>query len=126
MLNTHTPAINLAVKDLPTARRFYEEILGFAPTGTPNERLVSYRSGHTPLYVYLSEFAGTNKATAATWPVGAELDQIVATLQAKAVTFEHYPNIPNGVIKDGIHEFGPHRIAWFKDPDGNILSITNG
>ncbi len=72
-----------------------------------------------------SEFAGTNKATAATWIVGKDLDAIVDTLQSRGVTFEHY-DFPGTARTGDIHEAGKMRVAWLKDPDGNILSLVNG
>jgi hypothetical protein len=41
------------------------------------------------------------------------------------VTFEHY-DMP-GVTREGdVHAAGNRKIAWFKDPDGNILCIVSG
>jgi hypothetical protein len=74
--------------------------------------------------VYESEFAGTNKATSATWGVGDELETIVQTLKKAGVKFEHY-DLP-GLRREGdIHVAGEFRAAWFKDPDGNILHINS-
>ncbi len=126
-LSDHNAAINLAVRDLAAARRFYEETLGLTPSDPSGPTLVAYRTGASTLLVYTSEFAGSNKATATTWSVGAELDSLVAALNAKGVTFEHYDNLPQLVREGDIHAVpnATHRIAWFKDPDGNILSLTN-
>jgi hypothetical protein len=56
--------------------------------------------------------------------VGAELDAIVRTLGGKGVVFEHY-DLP-GLTREGdIHVAGPMKVAWFKDPDGNIHSLMN-
>ena len=49
----------------------------------------------------------------------------IAGLQDKGVRFEHY-DMP-GMTRDGdIHRCGDRRVAWFKDPDGNILSLVSG
>jgi hypothetical protein len=67
--------------------------------------------------VYKSEFAGTNKATSATWGV-------VKNLKREGVAFEHC-DLP-GVARQGdVHISGDFKAAWFKDPDGNILHINN-
>jgi len=124
MLAAHNAAINLAVKDIAAARRFYEGVLGFTPQGTTGPGLVAYTTGASKLLVYVSENAGTNKATACTWSVGDELPSLVAALKAKGVPFEHYP-LPNVTMEGDLHVFGTHKIAWFKDPDGNILSLIN-
>jgi hypothetical protein len=84
---------------------------------------VLYRSGDAVVLVYESEYAGTNKGTAATWAVGGDFDTIVEQLQQKGVTFEHYDNLP-GTTRDGdIHRFGEMRAVWFKDPAGNVLNV---
>jgi hypothetical protein len=41
------------------------------------------------------------------------------------VTFEHYDDMP-GLTRDGdIHRAGDFRVAWWKDPSGNILSVQS-
>ena len=85
----------------------------------------AYRSGSSTLMVYESQFAGTNRATAATWLVGSELESLIQSLKAKGVKFEHY-DLPDTRREGDIHVSGKVRVAWFKDPDGNILSIANG
>ena len=74
--------------------------------------------------MYESQFAGTNKATAATWMVGDEIESIVKTLKSKGVPFEHY-DMPNMKRQGDIHVAGNMKVAWFKDPDGNILNVVN-
>lgn len=125
MLRDKDAVTNLAVRDLPVARRFYEGTLGLEPIGTEGEELVAYRSGATKLFVYRSKEAGTNRATALTWEVGDELDEIVRTLESKGVSFEHY-DMPGMKLEGDVHSGYGMRIAWFKDPDGNILSVVSG
>ena len=124
MLTDKDVAANVAVKDLKAARRFYEQVLGLQLAGNEGEHLVAYRSGRAMLLVYQSQFAGTNKATAATWTVGAELDSLVRDLKAKGVRFEHY-DLPDMKREGDVHVAGDMKAAWFKDPDGNILNVVN-
>jgi hypothetical protein len=56
--------------------------------------------------------------------VGDRLDQIVQALRAKGVAFEHY-DVPGMQREGDVHNFGDIKAAWFKDPDGNILNISN-
>jgi len=73
--------------------------------------------------VYESQYAGTNQATVATWSVG-DLEPIVEALRTRGVTFEHYDF--HGLIRQGDnHVFDRLKTVWFKDPDGNILSIVS-
>ena len=125
MLGSKDAAANIAVKDLARARKFYEGTLGLKPVGTEGEEVVAYRSGGSTILVYHSQYAGTNKATAMTWTAGKELDGIVGALKGKGVKFEHY-DMPGMKREGDVHVAGDMRAAWFKDPDGNILSIVSG
>jgi catechol 2,3-dioxygenase-like lactoylglutathione lyase family enzyme len=125
MLKDQDILATIAVKDLAKARKFYEGTLGLKPVSTEGDEAVTFQSGNTKVLVYHSEFAGTNKATAATFMVNDEIDAIAKALKTKGVPFENY-DWPN-VRHDGdIHVMGEMRVAWFKDPDGNILAIVNG
>ena len=88
MLTNVDAVPNLAVKDVKAASRFYEDTLGLTRVGAEGDELIAYRSGGTLLYVYRSNEAGTNRATAVTWTVG-DLDAEVRTLKQKGVSFEH-------------------------------------
>jgi catechol 2,3-dioxygenase-like lactoylglutathione lyase family enzyme len=123
---TETDAFaNLAVKDIARARDFYENTLGFEPVARQADELIAYRSGKTVFNVYRSEFAGTNQATAVTWAVGDRLEAVVEALVAKGISFEHY-DLP-GMRRDGdVHVTADMKVAWFKDPDGNILNLVTG
>jgi catechol 2,3-dioxygenase-like lactoylglutathione lyase family enzyme len=113
----------LPVKDLGKAQKFYEQTLGLKKEGEMPGEAVTYRSGGTTLVVYRSEFAGTNKGTAALWEVD-DVDATVKELKGKGVKFEHY-DLPGLTRKGDIHVGGPMKVAWFKDPGGNILSVQN-
>ena len=114
----------LPVKDLAVAKKFYEEKLGLQRVGGAPGAADVYRSGGGTLSVYRSEFAGTNKGTAALWEV-SDVERTVKELKAKGVKFEHYDDLPGLIRKDDVYRAGDLRVAWFKDPDGNILSVQN-
>ncbi len=71
MLSTYTPMPTLAVKDLDAARQFYEGVLGFTPAADTDGG-VRYAAGSGEVLVYPSAYAGTNKATAVSFPVPPE------------------------------------------------------
>ena len=125
MLNRKDALATIAVKSVKEARRFYGDVLGLTIEDTPEQSVIGVKSGNTTTLVYESQFAGTNEATAATWIVGKDLDSIVGTLRSRGVTFEHY-DLPGTTRNGDIHEAGTTRVAWLKDPDGNILSLVNG
>ena len=123
MLREKDAVANLAVKDLSRAKQFYEGTLGFEPVGHEGDELIVYRSGKTRFNVYRSKEAGTNKATAVTWTVGDNVKAVVQELKAKGVTFERY-DLPGLTLEGDVHVGGGMQVAWFKDPDGNILNIV--
>ena len=125
MLGNKAVAANIAVRNLEIARKFYEGTLGLKPVAAEGDQLIAYRSGNSTLLVYRSDYAGTNKATAVTWTVGDDVEGIARGLKAKGVSFEHY-DMPGVTRKGDVHVGGDRTIAWFKDPDGNILCIVSG
>jgi catechol 2,3-dioxygenase-like lactoylglutathione lyase family enzyme len=124
MLGGKTASATLAVSNLKRAQDFYENTLGLA-TLQETPGFVLYTSGNSVVLVYPSEYAGTNQATAATWAVGDDFDAIVQDLKAKGVAFEHYDNLPETRRDGDVHVAGEFRGVWFKDPDGNILNLTD-
>jgi len=123
MLEQKAVAATIAVSDLDRARRFYEQTLGLEAVDE-NPGAVVYRAGPSFLVVYPSDYAGTNKATAATWGVGDDFDAVVEDLRGKSVTFEHY-DLPETTREGDVHTMGDMRAVWFKDPDGNIISLMD-
>ena len=122
MLGNKKAVANVAVKDLDVATKFYEKTLGLTPVHEEKPELVVFRSGTSEINVYRSDYAGTNKATAVTWTVD-DVKEEVADLKSKGVTFEHY-DMP-GMTRDGdVYVSGDMKVAWFKDPDGNILNVA--
>lgn len=115
----------IAVKDINAAAEFYEGTLGLIKLSTEGDEVITYRSGSSKINVYRSEFAGTNKATCVMWDVGDEIASIAARLKARGVRFEHY-DLPGLIMEGDLHVGGDMKVAWFKDIDGNILSIVSG
>ena len=114
----------IAVKNLAAAKKCYAGTLGFKVAGAADQpSVVNYASGKSRLLVYESQFAGTNKATAATWEVGSEVAALAKDLRAKGVTFEHY-DMPGATLEGDVHVMGDMKVAWCKDPDGNILAFV--
>jgi catechol 2,3-dioxygenase-like lactoylglutathione lyase family enzyme len=114
-----TPMI--AVTDLDRAKKFYEETLGLKAKDGWGEG-VTLKSGDTRINLYRSEFAGTNKATALTFDVD-DIEEETRELKEKGIFFEQY-DLP-GLQRQGDLYLGEggFKTTWFKDPDGNILSL---
>jgi len=71
----------------------------------------------------IATFAGTNQATCVTWAID-DVERAAQELRARGVTFEHY-DFPGTTVGDDVHVEGDRKAVWFKDPDGNILSLVN-
>ncbi len=125
MLGSKETMATVAVKDLDTAKRFYEGTLGLKLAAQQDSEALTYQAGNAKILVYRSQYAGSNKATAATWVIGNDIEKVVQSLRGKGVAFEHY-NLPGLTLKGDIHEGGGLKAAWFKDPDGNIHALVSG
>ena len=115
----------LSVSDMECAREFYEGKLGLSVAIDSGDN-VAYRCAEgSVLHVYLSpEHAGKSMATLASWYVD-DVEGVVDELTSKGVAFEHHD--VGAIITDekGIATFeGGAEVAYFRDPDGNTLSIA--
>ena len=123
MLNAKDAVATIAVRNIEIARQFYQDVVGLTLQPSVEEGdVLSFKSGNTNVIVYRSQYAGTNQATTATWDVDDDLDGVVAALKSKGVTFEHY-DMPGVTLTGDVHATPNSRVAWFKDPDGNILAV---
>jgi catechol 2,3-dioxygenase-like lactoylglutathione lyase family enzyme len=117
-----TPSI--AVSDMGKAKEFYEGKLGLSDGEDIADGGITYPcSGDTQIHVYPSpDNAGKSGATLAFFDVD-DAEKVVDELSGKGVAFEQYDMDPIKTNEKGIAELGDDKIAWFKDPDGNILAI---
>ena len=110
----------LAVRDIQKAKEFYGGTLGLTQTDE-NPGGVTYESGGGKLFMYQAPTAGTNQATSASWETD-DIVSVVTNLKSKGVVFEQY-DIPGAQKEGDVIVMGGMKAAWFKDPDGNILSV---
>lgn len=122
MLGESTIFATIAVSDIAAGKEFYGGTLGLQQTDE-NPGGVTYTSGTGKLFVYQSPTAGTNQATCAAWEV-ADVEAAVQELKDKGVSFEHYEGMP-GEWQGDVLVIETMKGAWFKDPDGNILSVAS-
>jgi catechol 2,3-dioxygenase-like lactoylglutathione lyase family enzyme len=116
-------AAMLPVKDIEAAKQWYTEHLGVKPEYEDPNGVQYMTGGGTQFWIYPSQFAGTNQATAMGF-LAQDLSAEMEALRSKGITFESY-DIP-GVKTDehNVADFGDgDRGAWFKDPDGNIIAL---
>ena len=125
VLNNYKVGAGLAVSDMDRAREFYEGKLGLS-AGIDSGDNLAYRCAEgTVMHVYLSpEHAGNSTATLAGWYVD-DVERVVDELASKGVAFECYEEGPIVTDEKGIATFeGGAKVAYFRDPDGNTLSIA--
>jgi catechol 2,3-dioxygenase-like lactoylglutathione lyase family enzyme len=120
----------IAVTDMTRATEFYEGKLGLTAVQTGADGSRVYASGdHEALVVYPApDNAGRSTATLATWYVD-DVERVVHELTSNGVTFEQYEGVLESGFDYGTDEkgisprAGGGKVAWFKDPDGNIFAI---
>ena len=107
--------------DLGRARNFYEGVLGLEVLDVSGFACV-FRVGGATLRVALVGTFSPQPFTVFGWAVGG-ISETMAGLAARGVEFLRYEGMdqdPAGVWTTP----GGDRIAWFRDPEGNVLSLT--
>ena len=121
MLSDKPTYTTIPVSGLERATRFYSDTLGLTPEMI-TEGGVMYRAGGTRFFVYPSAFKAAGH-TQMSWVVG-DIKAEVAALKASGVDFESFDR-PGVKTVDGISQVGPAVwAAYFRDPDGNLLGLT--
>jgi catechol 2,3-dioxygenase-like lactoylglutathione lyase family enzyme len=121
ILGSHELVAFVATRDPSRAKKFYRDTLGL-PLVSEDEFALVFDATETMLRVTRVQEVAAAKYTVLGWRV-RDIVQTAKDLQKVHVTLERYPgmqqdehgiwNAPSGA-----------RVAWFKDPDGNTLSIT--
>lgn len=111
-----------SVNDQAAAKQFYGQTLGLEVEDGPMG-LVLKIAGGASIFVYPKDDHIPATFTILNFPVD-DIDQAVAELNRKGITFEKYENMTDehGIARGLAANRGPD-IAWFKDPAGNILSV---
>jgi len=112
--------VTIPVGDIERAQAFYQDVLGFEHVAA-SEAGVLLRAGDGRLLLYHSAAPAPGQ-TLAGFEVEA-LEPIMASLNARGVRFEDY-DFPGLTTVDQIAWIGPERAAWFRDSEGNILSVS--
>ncbi len=113
---------SLPAADLERARRFYAEKLGLTPESELPGGLF-YRCGKDSRFsVFTSQGEASGTHTQAMWLV-EDVESEVAALKARGVVFEEY-DLPSLSSVNSIATVGPNKGAWFKDSEGNLLSLA--
>lgn len=130
MLSNHPLYTTIPVSDLERATAWYREKLGIEPAPNaplpPGEEGIFFSAGRGTYFVLFPTRAGAGAGhTIAEFVVGDHFDEVVDRLRGRGVVFEEY-DLPGIKTENGIAELTgaqAHRAAWFKDSEGNVLSI---
>lgn len=114
----------LPAADLERAKAFYSETLGLGASELVAPGTIQFECGQgTKLLVYQREGGTKADHTVAGWLV-EDVESTVEELRKQGVVFEQH-NTPNLKTDErGIALVGEAQTAWFRDPEGNILAIT--
>ena len=123
ILETATPAIVICTRDRERATKFYRETLGLKLAHEDRFAAV-YDIGGIPLRVSpVADFV-PHEHTILSFRV-ADVSATVKVLRENGLAFNFYPGFKQDELGVWTLPDGSARVAWFKDPDGNVLSITD-
>ena len=121
MLGSYVIAAFVPTKDSQKARAFYECVLGLRFVKDDGFALVMDANGIMLRIAKAPDFKPA-PFTILGWKVSG-IEKVVAGLQGKGVTFERFSFFQQDKLGIWIAPTGD-KVAWFKDPDGNILSVS--
>ncbi len=116
------PFSGFSVNDLEKAKKFYRETLELDVSDAPMHQLELKLDGDTRVFVYEKRDHTPATYTILNFPVD-DVDRAVDQLADRGVKFEVYKEGEIATDDKGVHRTGGPKIAWFKDPAGNFLSV---
>jgi len=121
MVRFDNPVLFLATANAERSRAFYERVLGLTFVADEPPALV-FRSGDRMLRIQKVDQVHSAPYTALGWAV-SDIRRTVQDLRAAGVAFQRYEGMDQDA--DGIWQAPSGAlIAWFQDPDGHVLSLT--
>jgi catechol 2,3-dioxygenase-like lactoylglutathione lyase family enzyme len=123
ILESAKPAIIICTRDRARATTFYRDTLGLPVAYEDHFAAVFNLGGVTLRISTVADFTPHEHTI-----VGFHVSDVPATVKAlreKSVTFNFYPRFRQDELGIWSAPGGTVRVAWFKDPDGNVLSVTN-
>jgi catechol 2,3-dioxygenase-like lactoylglutathione lyase family enzyme len=123
ILETARPAIIICTRDRARATAFYRDTLGLSLVSEDNFASVFNTAGVTFRVSMVPDFTPHEHTI-----IGFHVPDVVATVKAlreKGLAFNTYQHLRHDELGVWTAPGGTVRVAWFKDPDGNVLSVTN-
>lgn len=124
MLSRSPLSVTLPFRGLKAAQAFYSKKLGLKRiSGSVKDGYLEYQAGEgTRLQLFESNSDKKSDNTCATFEV-TNLAREMTTLRKKGVVFEDYDLPGIKTVKGVASGEGMGKIAWFKDPDGNVFAL---
>jgi catechol 2,3-dioxygenase-like lactoylglutathione lyase family enzyme len=109
--------------DPAKARAFYEGVLGLRLASDEQPFALVFDANGVMLRVTTVHELKPQQFTILGWSVG-DIEATADRLSAAGVEFQRYKGLNDGDARGIWNSPSGARIAWFKDPDGNVLSVT--
>jgi catechol 2,3-dioxygenase-like lactoylglutathione lyase family enzyme len=122
MINPKKAFSSFSVNDIQKAKEFYGKTLGLELSNGPEGTLVFPLGGDAKALMYPKSNHQPATFTVLNFPVD-NVEKTVDELTQRGVRFEVYNEPDLKTDARGIHRDRGPKIAWFKDPAGNILSV---
>ena len=123
ILEAASPAVVICTRDRARATAFYRDTLGLILAHEDNFAAV-FKSGGITLRVSTVKDFTPHEHTILGFRV-PDVTATVSALREKGVTFNIYEGFTQDELGILTVPGAAFRVAWFKDPDGNVLSVTN-
>jgi catechol 2,3-dioxygenase-like lactoylglutathione lyase family enzyme len=123
ILETAKPAIIICTRDRARATTFYCDTLGLPLASEDNFASIFNMGGVTLRVSTVPDFTPHEHTI-----LGFRVEDVPATVKAlrqKGMAFNIYPQFHQDELGILAVAGGAVQVAWFKDPDGNVLSVTN-
>lgn len=122
MLGDKQAAASLVGTDLERAKKFYTEKLGLSVVEEMPGGILFGAGGGTTIFMYEREGGSKAEHTVVGFSIG-DVEAEVAALRANGVEFEEY-DLPDLKTVNGVASHGEWKAAWLRDPEGNIIALT--
>jgi len=108
------------ITDVKRAREFYEKVLGLKVV-SDNPFMLVFRAKNALIMAQKAEKFTPLRGTVLGWEV-QDINKEISALVKSGVAFERYQGMDQDEL--GVWNSPDGKVAWFKDPDGNVLSLS--
>jgi catechol 2,3-dioxygenase-like lactoylglutathione lyase family enzyme len=121
-LSDHPIVAFVTVRDPERSKAFYRDALGLRMVGEELPYALVFDANGTMLRLAIDPQCTPSRSTVLGWRV-ERMEEEVSHLAAAGVTFERFPGMAQDSLGIWTTPTGA-KVAWFKDPDGNLLSLS--